>query len=347
MIRSLPGRTALVAARPTLFCAALLACGAASAADYTAGDYASLVAAIEAVNALPASAAAPHTITLTADIALTGIGGGDAITSNGLLPPIFNHVVIDGGGHAITGNENPAGGRRIFFVGVDADTVARFAAYSADPSCAPPYDCIPHDGTPLAGRLAVTLRNLLLRDGIARGGSGAGGGLGAGGALFVNSNADVVLDGVYFDANAAYGGSGGSGGGGGGLGGSGSTSGGGGGLYGSGNAGGGGLFGFGNAGGGGFTGSGGTTGGDGDANAIVLVGLSVPAGDGYGSPAGSGGANGGGGGGGASGSASGGGGYSGAASGGDSASTGGFGGGGGASGTIGVGGLGGFGGGGG
>jgi Bacterial Ig-like domain/Passenger-associated-transport-repeat len=88
-------------------------------------------------------------------------------------------------------------------------------------------------GGPAAGT-DVTISNLTLQHGLAKGGDGSGsagahggGGLGAGGAVFVRTGAAVVLDGVEFSENAAQGGAGGarfedglvSAGGGGGLGG--------------------------------------------------------------------------------------------------------------------------------
>ena len=118
---------------------------------------------------------------------------------------------------------------------------------------------------------AVNISNMTIQNGNATGGAGgnsAGGGLGAGGAVFVNNNAQVVLDTVNFTANKSTGGAGGNGtnvnggGGGGGLNGAGgSTTGafaggsGGGGLLGAGGA----STGTGGAGGGGQNGAGGAT----------------------------------------------------------------------------------------
>lgn len=109
----------------------------------------------------------------------------------------------------------------------------------------------------------VVVQNLEIRSGLANGGDGAGGGLGAGGGMFVNSGANVTLEGVLFQNNQAVGGNGGTTerAGGGGLGGNGggpgSGGGGGGGL--TGNGGNGGFTAFPNLGGGG--GGGGTTNG--------------------------------------------------------------------------------------
>lgn len=61
----------------------------------------------------------------------------------------------------------------------------------------------------------VTIENITLKDGLAKGGDGGdgrgggGGGAGAGGALFVNSGANVVIENVTLDGNAAQGGNGG------------------------------------------------------------------------------------------------------------------------------------------
>ena len=63
----------------------------------------------------------------------------------------------------------------------------------------------------------VTLRDLTVSDGLAKGGDGSGGGAGLGGALFVYAG-NVMLDNVAFSNNAAVGGNGGSGGCGGGMG---------------------------------------------------------------------------------------------------------------------------------
>lgn len=257
------------------------------------------------------------------------------------LPPILNNVVIDGTGVPaispiiypfIDGNNL----YRIFFVGVD--TATQSGLNSVYPSA------------PLGQRIGVTLRNLYLENGRAKGGNGGGGGMGAGGAVFVNSAADVTLDGVDLVGNQAVGGNGSAVananpynlGGGGGLGGDGGkpsagNSGGGGGIYGSGGAGnftdsaGGGVFGSGGGsmgGGGGFSGDGGSGGGNGTDGSYLLAGISGTGGGGAGT---TGGLNGGGGG-------------AGAGNGGTGGGGGGFGGG---NGSASVGGNGGFGGGGG
>jgi hypothetical protein len=269
--------------------AAILALPVARAGDFSASDFASLQQAIDSANAAD-SRTTPHTITLTADITLSGP-----------LPPLFCNVVVDGQGHALNG----AGQYRILFVGVDLATQSLLATEFPDSA--------------LAGRLAVTLENMTLQHGDAVGGFSAGaggGGMGAGGALFVAGSADVTLVNVAFGNNAADGanGDGAERGGGGGMGGNagGLHGGGGGGLYGDSNgSGGGGLFGAGGAadrnggtggaGGGGYFGNGGD-GGQGNApgqdNPFAVFGLSGNGGSGGGGGSeDAGGANGGGGGG--------------------------------------------------
>ncbi|MGN6134376.1 MAG: hypothetical protein ACTHOU_07725, partial [Aureliella sp.] len=169
----------------------------------------------------------------------------------------------------------------------------------------------------------VTISDLTIQHGMARGGqggtgfSGGGGGLGAGGAVFVDATANVTLKNVHFDSNAATGGAGGGnsgasgGGGGGGLHGNGGSAtsyggGGGGGLIGQGGSsiyrgggGGGGLSNGGNT-GSSFGGPGAPEGGDGG-RASMSDGFSGSkfgggGGGGYGRDGGSGGEFGGGGG---------------------------------------------------
>lgn len=59
------------------------------------------------------------------------------------------------------------------------------------------------------GSGTVTIKDMTIKNAIAKGGNGGGGALGAGGALFVNSGSTVVLNNVTFDSNNATGGSGG------------------------------------------------------------------------------------------------------------------------------------------
>jgi hypothetical protein len=287
----------------------------------------------------------------------SSLGGNPVIHLSSQLPPILNNVVIDGTGVPLTSPIvypfiDGQSTYRIFFIGVDAAT--KSSLHSAFPTA------------PLGNRLSVTLRNLYLENGRAKGGNGGGGGMGAGGAVFVDGAADVVLDSVDLVNNQAVGGNGsatlGSSpqnlGGGGGLGGnggkpSGDNRGGGGGIFGNGSVGlgsaGGGLFGDGGSnsggggGGGGFVGNGGTGLAGGTSNtAQFLFGITSAGGNGNGT---TGGANGGGGGGTTGGGSGGGGGFGGGDASGTGGGNGGLGGGGG-SGWI-CGGNGGFGGGGG
>ncbi len=306
-------------------------------ADTTSGN--SLRNAITAINL---STDSTNTITFA-------IANGSTISLGSPLPLILNNVTIDGG------TEYPVidGGStyRIFFIGVDSAT--QTALHSQFPSA------------PLGNRLSVTLSNMALENGKAKGGSGGGGGMGAGGAVFVNSAADVTLDGVDLFYNQASGGNGSATinssevyklGGGGGLGGNGgkptnNNTASGGGIFGNGGSSdlpsGGGIFGngvVGVGGGGGFTGNGGGNGAAGSAGSQSLAGISGSGGAG-GSGGSGGGANGGGGGSNVSGAGGGGGGFGGANGTSNSGGNGGFGGGGG--GGVTCGGNGGFGGGGG
>lgn len=301
----------------------------------------------DGIIAANASSDASNTIQFSSSL---GGSGNPTITLNSPLPLILNNVAIDGTGvyPFISGNN----AYRIFFIGVDSATQASLHAQ--------------FPAAPLGNSISVTLRNLYLENGRAKGGNGGGGGMGAGGAVFVNSAADVTLDGVDLVGNQAVGGNGSAVananpynlGGGGGLGGDGGkpsagNSGGGGGIYGSGGAGnytssaGGGVFGNGGGsmgGGGGFSGDGGSGGGNGTDGSYLLAGISGTGGGGAGT---TGGLNGGGGGAGAGngGSGGGGGGFGGGNGSANVAGNGGFGGGGGGGWTNG--GNGGFGGGGG
>jgi len=101
------------------------------------------------------------------------------------LPPVASDITIEGNGATI--QRNPAPGTlpfRLFFVG-------------ADPAKAQTLDYV----TPGAGKL--TLRNLTLRSGHAKGGKGGGGGAGMGGAIF-NQN-HVVLQRVSIVGSYAEG----------------------------------------------------------------------------------------------------------------------------------------------
>ena len=255
-----------------------------------------------------------------------GLNGTILLTAP--LPLVLNNVVIDGTGAAIVIDGATF---RIFFVGVDTATAASLQGQFPNS----PLARVKVGGgvTPLA----VALKNLALQNGHAQGGTGAGGGMGAGGALFVNSAANVTLDGVSLANNHALGGAGTTDrGGGGGLGGNGMHTsgftngggGGGGGIFGNGGiAGGGGVFADGSYGGGGYTGTGGDTGANGMAGSSILAGISGSGGSAHSGETG--GINGGGGGGDTTG-CSGGGGFAGGNGTISQCGNGGFGGGGGA-----------------
>jgi hypothetical protein len=121
--------------RLTLAIAAVLAAGAAHADDFTAGDYASLVQAINGANAAD-SRTTPHTITMTSDITLEGP-----------LPLVLSNVTIDGGSYVLDG----ASHYRLLFVGVDLPTKDQLATEFPDSA--------------IAGRIAVKIENLTLRNG--------------------------------------------------------------------------------------------------------------------------------------------------------------------------------------
>jgi autotransporter-associated beta strand protein len=151
------------------------------------------------------------------DGTITLTGNIDFTGYSGIIPPITTNVSIEGGGFTINGGS----------------LVRPLMVYSGE----------------------VTISNVTISNGMAKGGTGGsgadgggGGGLGAGGALFVNSGAVVTVENVTFLNNTATGGDGGTGGSGSGVGGGGG--GGFGAVGGSGNAGGGG-------GGGGYGGAGG------------------------------------------------------------------------------------------
>jgi autotransporter-associated beta strand protein len=165
----------------------------------------------------PSVATAQTTFVVASDAdlrnALNSLDIGDTIvfdaniTLAGDLPTVsYDGVTIDGNGFTLSGG----GQYRGLFVGAPAGGVL-------DP-------------------VAVTIRNLTIRDTLARGGdggagdTGGGGGAGLGGAIFVAENATVTVSNVSVQSSAARGGAGGgvsagatSGGGGGGLGGNGGT----------------------------------------------------------------------------------------------------------------------------
>jgi hypothetical protein len=130
-----------------------------------------------AINQANAAGSGTHAISFS-------LPSGATITLSSSLPPLNNgsgSIVIDGSGASgltVSGNNTS----RVFFV--------------------------------YAGN--VTVSDLNIADGLAKGGNGGstpsnggGGGLGAGGALFVNQGANVTVQDVTFNHNAAVGGNGG------------------------------------------------------------------------------------------------------------------------------------------
>ncbi|MFN7709872.1 MAG: autotransporter domain-containing protein [Holosporales bacterium] len=149
---------------------------------------------------------------------------GESVTLTSALPMISNYRAdgvalnktwtINGNGVTLDGD----GSHRLFFVSpIPQSTVL-------NPATNKPYNDIRND-YPL--QVDVTLQNMTLINGYAKGGDGSGGGgggMGAGAALFVNKKSRVTLSNVSFTDHAAEGGQGGADpalpGGGGGMGGS-------------------------------------------------------------------------------------------------------------------------------
>lgn|GEM_PF-5981960 len=128
----------------------------------------------------------PTSVPLTVELSKIA---ASTVTLADNLPLLFNNTIIT----TTTGKPvriDGGGTHRIFFVSglpslVDLTVASR-------------------DG---AQPVSVTLSNLVLQNGLAQGGDGAGGGMGAGGALFVNKGAGVTLANVTFLQNMATGGS--------------------------------------------------------------------------------------------------------------------------------------------
>lgn len=132
----------------------------------------SLRDAIEQANL---AGAGNHTISFD-----SGLPANSLLQLASQLEHINVNIVIDGGGHTLSGHQN----HQIFFVGLGNVTIKNFTLA---------------EGNSVGGTGGST--NL---------GGGGGGGLGAGGAIFVNSGANVTIENVVFAQNAAQGGAGGS-----------------------------------------------------------------------------------------------------------------------------------------
>lgn len=151
---------------------------------------ASLRDAIIQVNSVaPPPSGQTHIINLPANF----VGTSFKVTLFKFLPPIWNDVTINGNGNTIEGNNVAITGTgfdtRLFIVGSNGDFTGQ------------PYFVV-------GARVKFALKDVTLRNGVARGGMGGGGGMGAGGAIFVTGNADVVAHNVRFEANGAVGGAG-------------------------------------------------------------------------------------------------------------------------------------------
>lgn len=170
----------------------------ASATVNVATNAGTLRDCILVANLLTGSTGAPTLpgLTITFSAALSGA----TIALSDALPLLFNNTVIDASALANPVGIDGGSAHRIFFVSGLPSTTTGLVNGKPNP-----------DG---AQAITVTLRNLKLEHGLAKGGdtfdsgNGAGGGgMGAGGALFVNQLASVILDHVSFTGNAAQGGS--------------------------------------------------------------------------------------------------------------------------------------------
>jgi hypothetical protein len=165
---------------------AVMPAGSASAATIPVScSTSSLIAAINNANG---SAGADTLVPATPNCAYTFTSPENNWYGPNALPEIASDITINGNGATISRSATAASPFRIFFVGADpadADTL--------------------NYPTPGAGRL--TLRDLTLSGGLAKGGNSAGGGGGAGmgGAIF--NQGEVSLERVTIHDNTAQGGS--------------------------------------------------------------------------------------------------------------------------------------------
>lgn len=143
---------------------------------------------VNAIKAANAAGAGPHNITLAMGCTYTLTAQDNFWYGPNGLPPITSDITISGQGKSIIERGSVAATPhfRLFYVNGAPTTTAGG----------------------LDGLGALTLQNLTLRNGIAKGGDttgDAGGGMGAGGAIFAQGN--VTLRGVTLTGNTALGGS--------------------------------------------------------------------------------------------------------------------------------------------
>lgn len=154
---------------------------------------ASLVTALRDANA---AGPGPHTISLKAGCTYSLAMPDNYWYGPNALPPIASDITVEGNGAVVERAEMAPKMRLLFVAGAPTPTAAVGGMRGLEP-----------------GKL--TLRNLTLRGGLARGGAGGscavsgGGGAGLGGALFAQGQ--VTLWGVTLWGNRAEGGAGGTG----------------------------------------------------------------------------------------------------------------------------------------
>ncbi|WP_160164480.1 hypothetical protein [Pedosphaera parvula] len=159
---------------------------AQSVTNYAA-DASSLRDAINLANTNPG----PHVIILATNAVYSCSNVDNFWYGPNALPPIASDITIEGNGAVMV--RSATSRLRFFYVGADSNTLASL-----------------NYNSPGAGKL--TLRNLILTNGLALGGNGGGGGGGMGGAIF--NQGILILYSVTFSGNTAQGGNGASNGGG-------------------------------------------------------------------------------------------------------------------------------------
>ncbi|HEV7494475.1 choice-of-anchor Q domain-containing protein [Baekduia sp.] len=174
--------TAIAILVAALLCPAAEAAPLAADCTDTTGDVTSLIAAITAANAT----GAPDVIALGAGCTYTLTAVDNHWYGPNGLPPIASDITLDGHGATLT-RALAAPKFRLLFVGADPTKPATL-----------------NYTTPGAGRL--TVRDLTLADGYAKGGdaNGGGGGAGMGGAIF--SQGTVIVQNTTLTRNTAQGG---------------------------------------------------------------------------------------------------------------------------------------------